>query len=100
MLRDPDLDGGGHDDTGFVAESRRDDIGADGIGTDQPVGAMLLGRTHGHDDAGPRLQIAFHFLPCRKVKLHDVPRSLRRNTSATHGCGTTPPTEFLILGRL
>ncbi len=64
--------------TPLVARAARDDLCAQRIGAEQPVGAVLLGRADGNDDGLRGREIGFNFRPGGKVELH---QSLSRISS-------------------
>ena len=63
MHGDTHPDGGADHGGGSVSDAAGDDLGAQRVGADQPVGAMLLGRADGQDDAVGVLEVGFHLLP-------------------------------------
>ena len=77
VRRHADTDGRPDETAGRLADTQRDFLGADRIGADQPVGAVLLGGADRQDDAARRLQIVFDLGPGAKLKAHRLSGSLR-----------------------
>jgi hypothetical protein len=68
--RHTDTDGRPDKSAGCLADAKGDFLGTDGIGTDQPIRAVLLGGTDRQNDSARRLQIVFDFRPSAELKAH------------------------------
>ncbi len=56
-------DGGADHGGGCIADTAGDDLGAQRVGANQPVGAVLLGGADRQDNAVGVPEIGFHLLP-------------------------------------
>ncbi len=63
-------EGGGDGRPCQLGGSPRQGLGADGVGADEPGGAVLLGGADGHDDAFRILQIPLHLRPGHELQSH------------------------------
>jgi hypothetical protein len=57
---------------GLLADAARNGLGANGVGPDQAVRPVLLGRADGDDDAALALEVLFDLLPCAELKEHSA----------------------------
>lgn len=73
VLGGADVEGGTDQDAAFIACAFRNEFRADGVRTQETIGAVLLGGTNGYDDAGRLLQVFLDFRPGRLMKLHFDP---------------------------
>ena len=70
MLRHADRQHRRDQPSGRVADAARDCIGADRVGADQSIRAMLFGRADRQHDAGAVTKIRFDLGPCAGGELH------------------------------
>jgi hypothetical protein len=97
VLGHSDAERGRHQGIDIFAHAPSDELGANGVGADEAVGAVLFGGANGNDDAFGAFEIALDLLPGAKVEQHIA---FRRAPPRFSACSASPVIPRLLPAEL